>query len=203
VRAVKRDRRAPIGIHGITGGPVRQGTHVATAALVAGLAGACGGGDDPDANVARGRGLRPAALAPAAEAQVYGAALRAAFELEPSLSLLVHPRRLARTAGDSGGAALPPAVIAALRERRVIQGSCEPPLDNSREAPRCAAAAAGYVVRGSDVFLVAPDTVQLHLAGERYAVPGGAPQEGLKFQMAYTRARGGEGWWVVGEARAP
>jgi len=158
---------------------------------------------DPNASAARGRGLQPAALPPAAEAGVYEAALRAAFELEPALLLLLHPRRLPRSAGLAGGDPVPPAVATALRERRVVRGSCEPPLDESREPPSCAAAGPGYVVRGSDVFRVAPDTVQLHLAAEQYQTPTGDPQEALTFEKVYKLVPRGDAWRVVGEARVP
>lgn len=173
----------------------------ATAALAA-AAVACGG-EDADANVARGRGLRPAALAADAEAAVYAAALGAAFDLEPSLSLLLDPRRLPRAAGLAGGDSLPGGVAAALERRRVVRGRCAPPVDESREPPTCQAAQPGYVVRGSDVFRAVGDTVQLHLAAERYRTPDGDPQEALTFEKVYRLVGSGGAWRVVGEARAP
>jgi hypothetical protein len=176
---------------------------VAAGGAALALAAAGCGGDDPNAGVVRGRGLQPAALPPAAEARVYMAALGAAFELGPSLSLLLHPRRLPRTAGLAGGDPVPAAVVAALQQRDVIRGRCEPPLDESREPPTCQAAGPGYVVRGSDVFRVAGDTVQLHLAAERYRTPNGDPQEALSFEKVYKLAGSGSAWQVVGEARVP
>jgi hypothetical protein len=164
---------------------------------------ACGGSEDADAGVVRGKGLQPAALPPAAEAQLYEAALRAAFELEPALSLLLHPRRLPRTAGQEGGAPVPAAVVSALRSRRAIRGTCEPPADSSREAPRCAAEAPGYLVRGSEPFRVAGDTVELHLAAERYSTAAGDKQEVLAFERIYRLAGSAGRWRVAGEARAP
>jgi hypothetical protein len=172
-----------------------------TSALVLSLL-ACGGEDD-DAGVVRGRGLQLAALPAATEAQVYDAALRAAFDVEPSLSLLLYPRRLPRTAGDAGGQPVPAEVVSALRRLGAVKGTCEPPDDASREAPRCPADLPGYVVRPSDVFRMAGDTVQLHLAAERYGTSGGGAQEALRFEKVYQLAQRQGAWRVVGEARAP
>ena len=186
----------------------RRPALLAVGALAAGLAaGACGGGDDA-ARYARGRGLQPAGLAPSAQAGAYTAALGAAFELEPALSLLLDPRQLPRDAGFGAGPPMPPAVVAELRRRGVVRGSCQPPLDTSagptrREAPPCEAADPGYVVRASDVFRVAADTVQVHLGAERYRTPNGGPQEALAFEKVYKLAARGDAWRVVGEARAP
>ena len=187
----------------------RRPALLAGAALVAGglAAGACGGSDDA-ANFARGRGLQPAGLAPPAQAEAYKAALGAAFDLEPALSLLLDPRQLPRDAGFGAGPPMPPAVVAELRRRGVVRGSCQPPLDTSagptrREAPPCEAADPGYVVRASDVFRVAADTVQVHLGAERYRTPTGGPQEALSFEKVYKLAARGGAWRVVGEARAP
>jgi hypothetical protein len=177
------------------------GRAAASVALAAALAMGCTGGDD-DSDVARGRGLVPAALPPAEEARAFQAAVGAAFDPGPDLSLLLHPRRLPRAAGTAGGEPVPAAVAAALRERRVVRGACEPP-DDVREPPTCTAELPGYVVRGSDVFRVAADTVQLHLAAERYRTAQGDPQEALRFEKAFKLARGEGGWRVVGEARVP
>ena len=60
---------------------------------------ACSRDAPDDSGVMRGRGLKPALLAPAAEAAVYDAAVRASFDVEPGLLLMLHPRRLPRSAG--------------------------------------------------------------------------------------------------------
>jgi hypothetical protein len=174
---------------------------VSAAGLAAAFAAGCAGAED-DSGMVRGRGLVPAALPPAEEARVFEAAVGAAFEPGPELSLLLHPRRLPRTAGTAGGAPVPAPVAAALRERRVVRGGCEPP-DDVREPPTCTATLPGYVVRASDVFRAGGDTVQLHLAAERYRTAQGDPQEALRFEKVYRLARGDRGWRVVGEARAP
>ena len=86
--------------------------------------------------------------------------------------------------------------------RRVLSSLAPALLVGALLAPP-ASAAPGYVVRASDVFRVAGDTVQLHLAAERYRTPQGDPQEALSFEKVYKLAARGDGWRVVGEARAP
>ncbi|HET7189006.1 MAG TPA: hypothetical protein VFI52_12675, partial [Gemmatimonadaceae bacterium] len=108
---------------------------LASAAMLAALLSllvACSGGDADDANIARGRKLKPAPLAPAAEASVFDAAVRASFDMSPDLVLMLHPRRLPRTAGFEGGDPVPAALVQALRDRGVVHGVCEP----KHEAPR-------------------------------------------------------------------
>jgi len=164
---------------------------------------ACGPDDGGEGDVARGRGLEAAALPAAARAQVYEAVLRAAFEVEPSLTLLLDPRLLPRTAGLEGGQAVPADLAPALRRRGVVQGTCTPRSDEGQPVPRCDARAAGYVVRFSDVFRVAPDSVQVHLAAERYDTPTSTTVEALRFEKVYQLVRQGDGWRVAQEARAP
>jgi hypothetical protein len=164
---------------------------------------ACGADDGADGDVARGRGLEAAALPAAAQAQVYEAVLRAAFEVEPSLTLLLDPRLLPRTAGLEGGQPVPAELVPALRRRGVLQGTCTPRSDAARPVPRCDARAAGYVVRFSDVFRVAPDSVQVYLAAERYDTPTSTAGEALQFEKVYQLVRQGDRWRVAQEARAP
>jgi hypothetical protein len=161
----------------------------------------CGSAGDEERNVARGRGLRPATLSEEAQVALYRAAIAASFEPGPGLTVLLHPRRLPRTAGLEGGAPVPQSLLTRLRAAGVVQGSCEPP--GTRDTPQCAAPAAGYVVRGSDVFRAAGDTVQFHLAAERYATPTSGPQEALRFEKIYQLVPRGSDWRVAREARAP
>src|SRR5213596_131425 len=64
-----------------------------------------------DSNSFRGRGLTVAALGTDDQASIYRAALRAAFELDdPTLSLLLDPRFLPRTAGLGDGTPMPAAL---------------------------------------------------------------------------------------------
>jgi hypothetical protein len=174
---------------------------VATTCCVAALLTGCGSGGDEERNVVRGRGLQPATLSEEAQVALYRAAIAASFEPGPGLTVLLHPRRLPRTAGLEGGAPVPQSLLAKLRAAGVVQGSCEPP--GTRDTPQCSAPAAGYVVRGSDVFRAAGDTVQLHLVAERYATPSSGRQEALRFEKIYQLVPRGSEWRVAREARAP
>jgi hypothetical protein len=171
------------------------------AALAAVFAAACGPAQPDDSDVARGRGLKPAELTPAAEASVYDAATRAAFDVGPGLILLAHPRRLSRTEGYDAGDTLPSVLLRALRSRGVVRGTCDPVRDAPRNTPRCKVPDAGYVVRASDVFRVAADTVQIYFAAERFAAATGAKPEALRFEKIYQLVGGDDAWRVVREAR--
>lgn len=165
------------------------------------LAAACSGGDADDANVARGRKLAPALLAPAAEASVYDAVVRASFDMSPDLVLMLHPRRLPRTAGYEGGDAVPAALVQALRDRGVVHGVCEPRHEAPRDTPRCTGPQAGYVVRASTPFKASGDTIQINFAAEAFAAGTGARPQALRFEKIYQLVGGGSTWRVVREAR--
>ncbi len=164
-------------------------------------AAACAGGEADDS--VRGRGLRVATMPPGAQAAVYDAAVRAGFEVGPGLAFLLDPRRLPRTAGLEGGTPVPAEVTAAMRRRGVVQGTCEPPPPSRTENPRCEARAPGYVVRFSEIFQVAGDTMQVHVAAQRYDTPGARASEVLRFEKVYQLVESGGRWRVVREARAP
>ena len=166
-----------------------------------GLVLGCSDAAPDDANVARGRGLKPAALAPEAEAGVFDAAVRASFDVEPGLVLMVHPRRLPRTAGYDGGDALPALVTAALRDRGVVRGVCEPRHETPRDTPRCTGMQAGYVVRASAPARVAGDTIQVNFAAEAYAAETGPRPQSLRFEKIYQMVGRGADWQVLREAR--
>ena len=165
------------------------------------LALACSDAAPDDSNVARGRGLKPVALAPEAEASVFDAAVRASFDVEPGLVLMVHPRRLPRTAGYDGGEALPAPVAAALRDRGVVRGVCEPRHEAPRDTPRCTGMQAGYVVRASVPVRVAGDTIQVNFAAEAYAAETGPRPQSLRFEKIYQLVARGADWQVLREAR--
>jgi hypothetical protein len=165
------------------------------------LALACADGAPDDANVARGRGLKPADLAPATEAAIYDAAVRASFNADPSLVLLTHPRRLPRTMGYDGGDAIPAALAQALRERGVVRGSCEPKHEAARDTPRCSGSRAGYVVRASQPFQAAGDTIQINFAAEAFGPETGPRPQALRFEKIYQLVGSGTTWRVVREAR--
>ena len=162
---------------------------------------ACDTGEPDDSNVARGRGLKAATIAPAAEASIYDAAVRASFDVEPGLVLLAHPRRLPRTAGDQGGEPVPPELLAALRDRRIVQGTCEPRHETPRDTPRCGVPQTGYILRASVPFVAASDTVQINFAAEAFAAATGARPQALRFEKIYQLVGRGTQWRVVREAR--
>lgn len=174
--------------------------HVAATTLLA-LAAACSSGAADDSNIARGRGLEAAPLPLAGQAAVYGAASRAAFDLGPRLVLLIHPLKLPRSAGYTGGDSVPADLVMALRRRNVVSGICTPQRDAPRNTPRCAVNVPGYIVRASDVFRVSPDTVEIYYSAERFGAATGQRPEALRFEKIYQLVGGGTNWRVAREAR--
>jgi hypothetical protein len=163
---------------------------------------ACGGDDAGD--VARGPGLAVAEMPAAERAAVYDAALRAGFEAEPGLTLLLAPEHLPRTAGLAGGPPLAPELVAALREGGMVRGTCAAAPPAEGEVPRCEAAAAGYLVRLSEPYRGGGDTLQVYVDAERYALPGARPAPPFHFETAYQLVPAGAGRWrVVREGRVP
>ena len=175
------------------------------AALCVLMLAGCQDKDTEGDDVARGRGLQAASLSADAQARVYESAARAALDVGPSLSLLIHPRLLPATTGYAGGQPVPAEVARVLRERGIIRGTCETPTDSARpkRTPTCEARAPGYVVRFSDVFQLGPDSVQVYFAAERYDTPASGAHEVLRLEKAYQLAKRGGTWRVVREARVP
>lgn len=162
---------------------------------------ACSADAPDDSGVMRGRGLKPAPLAPAAEAAMFDAAVRASFDVEPSLVLMVHPRRLPRTSGYDGGEPVPPALVQALRERGIVRGMCEPKHERPRDTPRCGESSPGYVVRATTPFRAARDTIQINFAAEAFGAQAGARPQALRFEKIYQLVGRDDTWSVVREAR--
>lgn len=162
---------------------------------------ACSDATPDDSRVARGRGLTPISLSPEAEASLFDAAVRASFDVGPELVLMVHPRRLPRTAGYDGGDMLPVSVIEALRDRGIVRGICEPRHEAPRDTPRCTGLQAGYVVRASVPVRVAGDTIQVNFAAEAYAAETGPRPQSLRFEKIYQLMQRGADWQVLREAR--
>ena len=160
---------------------------------------ACSGVDPADSYV-RGHGLKVASLSGDAESRILGAAVGAAFDVTPDLSLRLHPRRLPRTAGDSGGAPVPPTLVRALRDHGVIIGTCEPRRETPRDTPRCAGAEAGYIIRASDVLAARADTLVVYFAAETYGAATGRKPDALRFERIYQLVKRGESWRVAREA---
>src|SRR5687768_4719053 len=73
----------------------------------------------------RGAGYELATLEVNQQAAVNGAALSAAFDPDPSLSLLIDPVYLPRTEGRLGGASVAPALIARMKQQGTIRGACQ------------------------------------------------------------------------------
>jgi hypothetical protein len=155
-----------------------------------------------DSNVVRGKGLTAATLPAAAQARVYEAAVRGAFELDPALSLLLDARELPRAVGLAPGGTVPPDVAAELRQRGIIRGECQPAL-TIKGAPRCKAELPGYVIRFSPVFALGPDSVQVYIFVQKYDTPSGEASQTLRFERAYEVVRRGDDWRAVREGRVP
>ena len=175
-------------------------TRATSAVIFGALVAACTPAAD-DSSIARGRGLREAALPVAAQAAIYEQASRAAFNLGPDLVLLLHPLALPRTAGYSGGDSVPKELIAALRRKNVVSGTCIPERDNPRNTPRCPVNVPGYIVRASDVLRVSPDTVEVYYSAERFGAATGQRPEALRFEKIYQLVGSGTSWRVAREAR--
>lgn len=173
---------------------------VVVLAMLSLLATACGKGAAED-SFARGHKRSVATLSTDAESQVIEAAMRTAFDVEPALILRMHPRRLARTAGDSGGAPTAPALVRALRDRGMVAGTCDPIRTSPNDTPRCRGPEAGYVIRASEPFTVSEDTVEINFAAEKFGAETGQKPEALRFEKVYQLVKEGARWRVVREAR--
>lgn len=153
-------------------------------------------GDD-----ARGRGHAVAALPVALQVRAYDAAVRAAFDVGPSLNLLAAPSYLPRSSGYAPGDPVAENLLSALEARGVIGGSCVPTRERENRAPSCSARTPGYIIRFSPLFQLSKDSVELYLYSEVYAPSTGARPQPFSFEMAYQLARRGDAWRVVREGR--
>jgi hypothetical protein len=165
------------------------------------LAIACGKGS-PEDDYVRGHGLPVAHLSADAESRVVEAAIRAAFDLDPALTLRVHPRRLPRTPGDSGGNPVPSGVVRSLRDHGLVLGTCEPRRNTPKDTPRCSGPEAGYIIRPSDVLAYTRDTLEIYFGVEKYGAATGQKPEALRFEKVYLVVKDGQGWRAAREARA-
>ena len=157
-----------------------------------------------DSGTVRGRGMTLAAVAPADEAHIYEAAAKAAFDVgDPSLSLLADARLLPRTNGLAPDGRLSDAVLAELRRRGVVKGSCEPALEGTRGTARCKASLPGYVIRFSPVFSLGPDSTQVYVYVQKYDPPGSAFSATLRVERAYQVVHRDDGWKAVREGLVP
>lgn len=163
------------------------------------LVAACGGAEEQW--YARGGTSKVAAISPAAEAQVVDAAVHAAFDVEPALNLRMHPLRLPRTAGDSGGEPVPAALVSALRAKGLVIGSCEPVRSAPKNTPHCSTPQAGYIIRPSNVFALPKDTLEVYLSAEKYGASTGQKPEALRFEKVYLVVKDGASYRVAREGR--
>ena len=166
--------------------------------LAATLLLACG---EDTSKYARGRGLEVAQLSSAERAKIYAASLGGAFDLDPGLSLLVDTTMLTRVGGDAPGEVLGTDVRAALRSTGVTKGECVPQRRAPAKTPVCRAETPGYVVRFSEVFAMAGDSVQTHLLADRYDTPATGEHNRFRIEQAYQLVRREGSWRVVRKAR--
>jgi hypothetical protein len=169
------------------------------AALVV-TAGACAEKEADDGFV-RGPGLKPTQLPVAAKVAIYDVALKSAFDVGPGLTLLLDTRFLPRMKGLGAGTPVPKNLVDALRAEGVVQGICQAPEETAREAPMCDVANPGYIVRFSDIFRVRGDSVQLHVAVERYNTATSVKSEIMRFEKAYQVVGKGTNWRVARQGR--
>jgi hypothetical protein len=156
---------------------------------------------EPDDGFVRGPGLRVASLPITARVVIYDAAVREAFDVGPGLSLLLATTFLPRTTGLEGGAPVPKDLTDALRARGVVRGVCRSLAAAARGAPVCDAPDPGYIVTFSEIFRMSADSVQVHLAAERYNTPTSAALELLRFEKAYQLVGKGTTWRVARAGR--
>lgn len=176
--------------------------HWASVGLLALLAGACTS-KDAGSSSDRGAGLEVASLPASERASAYAAAVREAFDVGPGLVLLLDPDVLPSARSGKTTHELPADVIRRLRGTGVIQGTCQPRSATERRAPICTARSAGYVIRLSDIFRIASDSVQLYLTAERYRPSQDSTRAAspLRLEQRYNLARHGNAWVVATKER--
>lgn len=153
-------------------------------------------------DTSRSNGLPVATLTVEEQAAVYDAAVRAAFDVGPDLYLVAHKRRLPAGAGLEGGDELPSALGTALERAGITHGTCDPERSNAQRAPLCPVERSGYIIRATDVYQAAGDTLRMNFRSELYAAARGSGQEPFAFEMAYKLAPSAPGRWrVVAEGR--
>ncbi len=166
--------------------------------IVVALAIGCRGAAS-DSSGERGLGLGVAELNAVDQARAYEIAMRAAFQLESSLVLLLNPAHLPRKRNDIPADSVPADVVKELRKMNAIQGTCDAAAPSPKRTPICEAKMAGYEVQMSDVFQVAPDTVQLYFTAERFRPASDTlhNQAPLRLEHRYTLVRRPMGWSVA------
>jgi hypothetical protein len=171
-----------------------------TLAVVGAAAVGCADKEVEDGYV-RGSGLKTTQLPVPAKVAIYDAALRSAFDVGPGLVLMLDPRFLPRTSGLGPGTPVPKNLVDALEARGIVNGVCQPPAEESREAPECEGSIPGYIVRFSDVFRIRGDSVQVHVAVERFNTSTSAKSAIMRFEKAYQIVGKGTTWRVARSGR--
>lgn len=170
------------------------------AVLVAAAALGCGA--KAEDTYVRGHGLRAADLPVRDRVAIYQAAIGGAFTVgDPSLYLLLDPRLLPRTEGYAGTAGMSQALRTALLDSHIVQGTCQPPIQDTPHIAHCQAPMAGYVVRFSEVFGIPRDTMEVYLAVRRYSTPTTVGLGRLEFERVYKVVKHGAAWDAVAEGR--
>lgn len=154
----------------------------------------------PDAYV-RGHDDAIATLPLKDRIQIYQEAIGGAFQVgDPSLYLLLDPRLLPREGGYGDGPAVSQATRNELLKSHIVQGVCQPTGGGAKVA-HCEASLAGYVIRLSDVFQAAHDTMVVNLYVQRYSTPSSAGVGHLRFERIYKLVKHGATWDAVAEGR--
>jgi hypothetical protein len=84
-----------------------------------------------------------------------------------------------------------------MRTSGLVHGTCQLSTTDDRHTPVCETATAGYIVRFSEIFRIAPDTVQVHLLSVRYQTPTSTPSESLRFEKVYRIVGAGDKWRAI------
>lgn len=151
---------------------------------------------------ARSEGMPVAQLTVRQQVAIFDAAVRTAFDVGPGLVLMLNPSHLPSGSGREGGPPVPDSMVSALRNARIVEGTCEPMRSGDQRAPICKTQSSGYVIQSSEIFQAGGDTVRMYLSSEIYAAEGGQGHEPFQFEMAYKLVPAGGGRWrVVAEGR--
>src|SRR6185503_19897372 len=111
----------------------------------------------------------------------YRAAVRGAFDIDESLSLLLDSRLLPRGVGLTAEGRMPTDVASELRRIGLTRGDCEPALEGGKGAPRCQAALPGYIIRFSPIFKLGGDSTQVYIYVQKYDIPNAETSETMRF----------------------
>jgi len=92
-------------------------------------------------------------------------------------------------------------VVRALHDQGTVRGTCQAPPEGTRKTINCGAPRPGYVVRFSEVFRLAADSVQVYVGVQKYDTPESGATEALQFENVYQVVRHDGDWSAAREAR--